>query len=135
MENNRGLVPPSPLMPLSRYQTPVIFYGQRLLCKYLVHNKPKIELDMLTLQGLWGHNVSSSNFQWQILSRVKRILIFGKLGSYRVTSLQTCWILIFKISMWEVFKKLYRKCSFVGKGSKHNSFTMKKIVGMLKNNL
>jgi len=32
--------------------------------------------------------------------------------------------------MREVFKKLFRKCSLVEKGSKYNSFTMKRIVGM-----
>jgi len=34
--------------------------------------------------------------------------------------------------MYEVFKELFRKCSLVEEGSKYNSFTMKRIVGIEK---
>jgi len=40
----------------------------------------------ITLQGLRGQNVSSSNFQWQILNRMKQISIFCKVESCRVKS-------------------------------------------------
>jgi len=56
--------------------------------------------------GLRSHNVSSSNFQWQIFSRVKQISIFGKLGSYRVTSLHTCCTFQFPKYQCEKYLKI-----------------------------
>jgi len=49
-------------------------------------------------------NVSSLNFQGQILGRVKQISIFYKLESYRVTSLHVCCI--FQFSKFECEKYL-----------------------------
>jgi len=36
--------------------------------------------EFLIPQGLSGRNVSSSNFQWQVLGRMKQISIFCKIG-------------------------------------------------------
>jgi len=94
-----------------------------------------LALDPLIHQGLRGHNLSSLDFQWQILGRVKQISIFSKVGFCRVINLTYfLHFLIFKISMREVFKNIFIKCSLIEKGSKHNLLTMKGIVGMVKSN-
>jgi len=50
---------------------------------------------MLDLSSFKRQNVSFSNFQWQILSRVKQISTFYKVGSFRVTNWRTCCIFEF----------------------------------------
>jgi len=70
------------------------FQGVETICKEMDLHIYRTFVN-LTLQGPREHNVSSSNFQWQIQGRVKQISMFCKLESCRVTSLHICCIFLF----------------------------------------
>jgi len=64
----------------------------------------------------------------------KQISILCKLGSCRIKSLYTyCIILFLKFECEKYLENLFRKCSLIEKGSKHNVIPVKEIIEMEKN--